>query len=110
MLDRDAIEADLRRGDAEDVRDAFDALVAWDGASAIAGVTRADELMALFGRVCAALRDDDGRLPPDTLRALLRGRPGPTGPVDTYGGAARFALAMRRTWWPAFSASMPDGL
>ncbi|WP_237477189.1 hypothetical protein [Lichenibacterium dinghuense] len=110
MLHRDDIEADLARGDPEDLRDAFDRLVAWDGASAIAGVATAGELMALFERVCAAIRGDDGRVPADTVRALLRGRAGEAAAVGTYDGAARFALAARRTWWPAFSASLPaDG-
>lgn len=117
LLDRDDIEADLARGDPEDLRDAFDALVRWDGASAVAGVASAEALMALFERVSEAMLGDDGRLPPDTARALLRGRgamspaaggaAGGAGPVDTYGAAARFALAARRTWWPAFSASLP---
>lgn len=107
MLDRDDIEADLGRGDPEDLRDAFDALAGWNGVSAIAGVARADELMALFERVCTAMLGDDGRVPPDTVRALLRGRGSAAG-LDTYDGAARFALAARRTWWPAFAASFPE--
>ena len=109
MLDRDDIEADLGRGEPEDLRDAFDALIAWNGASAIAGVVRADELMALFERVCGAMLGDTGRVPPDTVQALSRGRGTPgLGTVTTYDGAARFALAARRTWWPAFAASFPD--
>jgi hypothetical protein len=109
MLDRDDIEADLGRGDPEDLRDAFDALVGWDGASAIAGVDCAEDLMALFERVCTAMRGDDGRAPPDTVRALLRGRgTAPPDAVSTYDGAARFALAARRSWWPTFAASFPD--
>lgn len=108
MLDRDDIEADLGRGDPEDLRDAFDALVGWTGGSAIAGVARADELMALFERVCTAMLADEGRLPPDTARALLRGRGPAPAAVDTYGAAARFALSARRTWWPAFTGSFPD--
>ncbi|RYC31419.1 hypothetical protein D3273_13620 [Lichenibacterium minor] len=109
MLDRDDIEADLARGQPEDIRDAFDALVRWDGASGIRGMARAGDLMALFERVSTALLDDDGRVPPDTVRALLRGRgTAPARGVATYGDAARFALAARRSWWPAFAASFPD--
>ena len=107
MLDRNEIEAALAREDAEELRDIFDALVGWTGSSGIAGVTNAEDLMALFRRVCAALRQDAAQPPPETLRTLLQaGRAPGSAPPRSYAEAARIALAAQRTWWPVFSASV----
>ena len=53
-------------------RDALDARVGWTGVSGTAGLTDAEAVMALFGRVCMALRTDEAQPAPDTARALLR--------------------------------------
>lgn len=110
MLDRTEIEADLVRRDPEEIESAFDALVCWHASSVIAGIADAGELMDLFERVCAALRDDENAVPPETARALAQSRgPVQAGTPRTYGAASRLALAAHRSWWPAFTASFPDG-
>ena len=67
MLDTVDIETALARGDAEELRDTFDALVNWTGASGTAGAADAAALMALFERVCIALRTDAAQPPPETV-------------------------------------------
>jgi hypothetical protein len=106
MLDRIEIEAALAREDTEELRDVFDALVGWTGASEVTGVADAEAVMGLFRRVCTALRGDDAQPPPETLRALLQaGRAPGSPPPRSYDDAARMALAAQRTWWPVFAAS-----
>ena len=110
MLDRLEIEAALAREDAEELRDAFDALVGWTVASDLAGAADAEAVMALFRRVSTALRGDAAQPPSDTVRLLLQaGRAPGAAPPRSYDEAARIALAAQRTWWPVFSASFEGG-